>query len=305
MPRLIPLAHAAALILAVAGAHAATPGDRTIVYATGSGGPDVRPTEIYVRSATGEVRRLTNTAAYEGFPSWSPDKTRIAFVRSVRNDSDIYIMNADGTGVRRLAGSRRGAQDLYPAWSPDGRSIAFASNRFGEADIFVMRADGTGLRRLTRTARWVDDTQPRFSPSGKYIVFTSNRVAFSNYEVFRIRASDGRGAKRLTFWGSGGDAAPGDDLMPEYSPDGKRIAFVSDRGGAYAVWTMRADGRELRRVARNARLNVAFPRYSPDGAALVYTTFKFDDVADDFRLWTVPAPGGTATQIGAGSEADW
>ena len=305
MLRLVPLALALALALAVAGARAATQADRTIVYATGSGGPNVRPTDIYVRSATGDVRRLTNTTAYEGFPSWSPDKARIVFVRSIRNDADIYVMNADGTGVRRLAGSRRGSQDLYPAWSPDGRSIAFASNRHGEADIFVMRADGSGLRRLTRTARWVDDTQPRFSPSGKYIVFTSNRVAFSNYEVFRIRASDGRGAKRLTFWGSGGDAAPGDDLMPEYSPDGTRIAFVSDRGGAYAVWTMRADGRDLRRIALHARMNVAFPRYSPDGTALVYTTFKFDDVADDFRLWTVPTGGGARTQIGPGSEADW
>jgi Tol biopolymer transport system component len=209
------------LTFAAAGANAATPSDRAIVYATGSGGPDARPTEIYVRAETGQVRRLTNTASYEGFPSWSPDKTRIVFVRAAGNDADIYVMNADGTGVGRLAGSRRGAQDLYPAWSPDGRLIAFSSNRNGEGDVFVMRADGTGVRQVTRNARWVDDVQPRFSPSGRYLVFASNRVAFSNYELFRVRASDGRGATRLTFWGSGRDGAPGDDLMPEYSPDGR------------------------------------------------------------------------------------
>jgi len=231
----------AALGLA-AGAGSATPAEHSIVFATGTTGSQGRPTDVFVRDADGTVRQLTRTAWYEGSPSWSPDRTKIVYVSARGGDADIYVMNADGTGQRRLAGSKKGPQDQYPAWSPDGKLIAFASNRNGEEDIYVMRADGTGLRQLTKNAIWMEDQQPRFSPDGRFIVFSSNRVAFSNPELYRMRVLDGRGLVRLTHWGSGGDLSPGDDLMGDYSPDGKRIAFVSDRSGSYAVWTMTRTG---------------------------------------------------------------
>lgn len=282
-----------------------------IVYA--AGGPGTKPigAELYVREPDGTTRRLTRNNVFDGFPRWSPDRTKIVFARARGADSDLYVMNADGTGVRRLGGSARRSQDLYPAWSPDGRLIAFASNRFDENEIFVMRADGTGLRRVTRTARWVDDTQPSFTPDGRALVIASNRVAFSNYELFRIRLSDGRVLKRLTRWGSGGDLAPGDDLMPELSPDGTRIAWVSDRRGAegrlgYAIWTMNANGGDVRRVVRHPSLNVVFPRWSPDGATLLYSTFVFDDRGTrNFRVRTVAAAGDASTVVADGGEADW
>lgn len=262
--------------------------------------------EIYARTSDGAVRRITNNRFYDGFPAWSPDRGSIVFTRAVGGDSDIYVMNADGTGARRLAGSARGPQDLYPRFSPDGRLIVFASNRTGENDIFVMRSDGAGLRRLTKGPRWVDDTQPSFSPSGRYVVFTSNRRAFFNYEIFRIRATDGGGLTRLTFWGSGEDGAPGDDISPSYSPDGKRIAFVSDRGGGYAVWTMNARGGDLREAARHKGHNVVFPRFSPDGGSLVYTAFAdIPNVRPVDELWRVKVDGTARTKLGRGGSADW
>ena len=168
-----------------------------------------------------------------------------------------------------------------------------------------MRAGGTGLRRLTRGAGWIDDTQPSFSPDGRSIVFTSNRVAFFNYEVFRLRVADG-GLTRLTFWGSGEDGAPGDDVSPSYSPDGKRIAFVSDRGGGYAVWTMDARGGGLRKVARHPGHNVVSPRFSPDGRSLVYTAFadRHGVPAVD-ELWTVKHDGSARKKLFLGTSADW
>ena len=306
MPVKTLIASAAVLVAAATAGAETIPQPAPIVYATGSSGPTSSAADIYVREAEGTVRRLSRTSRYEGFPSWSPDGTQIVFVAAPNRDSDVYVMDADGTGIRRLAGSARRANDLYPAWSPDGSLIAFSSNRDGaENELYVMRADGTGLRRLTRTQAWVDDTAPRFSPDGRHLVFSSNRVAFFNYELFRIRVSDGRGLTRLTFWGSGKDGAPGDDLLPDYSPDGKRIAFVSDRRGGYAIWVMNANGKGLREVTRHRGRNVVFPRFSPDGNSLLYTTFDPRARTPVFQLWTVGVDGSNRTLIGRGSEADW
>lgn len=312
----IPLAAAAAVAVAglagsAAGAPAAAPVIAPIVYAAGGTGPARLGSELYVRASDGTTRRLTTNRVFDGFPRWSPDRSKIVFVRSRGNDSDLYVMNADGSGVRRLAGSAARFRDLYPAWSPDGRLIAFTSDRFGENEILVMRADGTGVRRVTRTARWIDDTQPAFTPDGKALVIASNRVAFSNYELYRIRLSDGKVLRRLTRWGAGGDLTPGDDLMPEYSPDGRRIAWVSDRPGpegqlGYAVWTMNANGGDLRRVVRHPGLNVTFPRYAPDGRTILYSSFVFDDRgAREFTLRGLLLADGAATVFGLGTEADW
>src|SRR5687767_4295530 len=213
---LISTLTAALGLSAVAGS--AIPSDPQIVFASGTVGPQARNTELFIRSPDKTITQLTKTRWYEGSPSWSPDRSKIVYVSARNGDADIYVMNADGTGQRRLAGSRKGPQDQYPAWSPDGELITFASNRNGEEDIYVMRADGTGLRQLTKNAIWIEEQQPRFSPDGRFLVFSSNRVAFSNPELFRVRVSDGRGLVRLTHWGSGGDLSPGDDLMGDYSP---------------------------------------------------------------------------------------
>ena len=275
--------------------------DAGIVYAAGSGGN----AELYVRDSPGVVRRLTSNRAYDGFPAWSPNRREIAFVsRRGGRDSDIYVMRADGTQVRRV--TRGGGHDLYPAWSPDGKRIAFASNRNSvEQEIYSIRVDGSGARRLTRTRAFVQDTLPRYSPDGRYIVFTSNRVSYWNFELFRMRASDGRGVERLTFWGSGADGAPGDDIAPSYSPDGKRIVFVSDRGGGYAVWSMNANGGGLRELARHQGLNHAFPRFSPDGRQVVYSTFSPDGDGSDSQLHTVSSEGRDHVVHGHGQEPDW
>jgi len=278
---------------------AASPAAPELVFARGG--------EIYTRSASGAVRRLTHNRVSDGLPSWSRDRSHIVFVRaSAPSDADVWIMNADGSHARRLAGSARGAQDLYPAFSPDGRWIVFASDRGArEPDLYVMRVDGSGVRRLVTGPRHVIDTQPRFSPDGRFVVFTSNRPSFFNHELYRVRFPGGAGLTRLTFWGSGADGAPGDDVSPSYSPDGRRIAFVSDRpDGRYAVWTMDARGRDLRLVSRHPGQNVVFPRFSPDGTALVYTSFPSGSGRPE-RLWSVRVDGGGRRALGLGGAGDW
>lgn len=290
---------ASALVLASESApRSAGPTGELLVFA--------RDGEIYTRSPAGPARRLTRNTVFDGVPAWSPDRSRIVFVRSARaNDADIWVMNADGSGARRLAGSARVAQDLYPVFSPNGRWIAFASTRGDrEPDLYVMRADGTGVRRLVGGPRHVIDTQPRFSPDGRHVIFTANRPSFFNHEIYRVRFHDGGGLTRLTRWGTGKDGAPGDDISPSYSPDGSRIAFVSDRRGGYAIWTMNARGGDLREVARHPGHNVVFPRFSPDGRSLVYTSFPAGSGSPE-RLWLVRIDGSGRRGLGPGGAADW
>jgi Tol biopolymer transport system component len=103
--------------------------------------------EIFVVNANG-VTRLTNSAALDGQPAWSPDGRKLAFVSNRAGNDEIYVMNADGTGVTRL--TNNAAVDRSPVWSPSGAKIAFVSNRADQHDeIYVMNASGTGVTRLT------------------------------------------------------------------------------------------------------------------------------------------------------------
>lgn len=81
------------------------------------------------------------------YPSWSPDGRKIAFVSERDGNSEIYMMNADGSDVTRL--TDHSADDWGASWSPDGRKIAFVSDRDGNDEIYMMNADGTNVTRLT------------------------------------------------------------------------------------------------------------------------------------------------------------
>ena len=131
----------------------------------------VRNFEIYVMNADGSGQQnLTRNPAHDLAPAWSPDGQRIVFERRLARRQygacpgcggatifEIHVMNADGSGQRRLtrnAGQvHDGAIGARPRWSPDGRQIAFVSGRDGNADIYLMNADGSGQRNLTRDAR--------------------------------------------------------------------------------------------------------------------------------------------------------
>jgi Tol biopolymer transport system component len=132
---------------------------------------------------------------------WSPDGRRIASARTpdwcrtgprpcYSSQSDIYVMNADGSETRKLTHNAR--QNAEPAWSPDGRRIAFRSTRNGNRDIYVMNADGTGKRNLTRNAAW--DSRPSWSPDGRTIAFVSNRDGRLEAHVMN---ADGSGQRSL------------------------------------------------------------------------------------------------------------
>jgi Tol biopolymer transport system component len=187
------------------------------------------------------VERLTDLPWDEESPAWSPDGTRIAFIRVARDEllRDIYVMNADGTDVTRLFRDPdfSGVEVQRLDWSPDGAKIAFVRNLpVGKFDIYVMNADGTGLERLTDAPLY--DFSPAWSPDGTKIAFESRRDG--GFDIY-VMNTDGTSVSQLT-------DDPAADGRPSWSPDGTAFVFESLRDGKYDIYMMNADGTGVRRL---------------------------------------------------------
>ena len=139
------------------------------------------------------VRLTTNSVSdSDWLPAWSPDGRRIAFQSNRDGDTEIYVMNADGSNTSRLTNNFF-YSDSSPDWSPDGSRIAFHSTRDGGFEIYAMDADGSNVVRLTNNS--VDDANPSWSPDGRRIAFDSNRDGDS--EIYAMDP-DGSNVVRLT-----------------------------------------------------------------------------------------------------------
>jgi TolB protein len=124
----------------------------------------------------GQDRTNLTQGGLNNWPAFAPDGRHIAFGSSRDGDFEIYVMNADGSGVRRLTHSP--GLDMRPAWSPDGRRLAFTSNRSGRYEICVMNADGSGVRRLSNQAE--RDDYAAWHPNGRQLVIVSERQGRSD-----------------------------------------------------------------------------------------------------------------------------
>ena len=214
-----------------------------------------------------DARNLTNNPADDLFPVWSPDGSRIAFLSSRGgNRANIYVMNADGSGVRRLTTDSVFATSRY-SWSPDGSRLAFAGGQT-TGHIFVVTADGSGLTRLTSDS--AADGAPAWSPDGTKIAFVR---ADGSYSRIYVMNADGLAVIRLTNAGAA-------DYDPRWSASGSRLAFTrywpSDTANS-GVHVMNADGLGLHRISQGHS-----PRWSPNGTRILF---------QDVGLWVADADG--------------
>ena len=265
--------------------------------------------EIYVMDADGDnPRRLTNNRGADLSPSWSPDGKRIAFVSDrdghvhIRGwpTYEIYVMDADGGNEQNLTNDPN--NDKSPSWSPDGKHIVFSSDRDNNRDhnieIYVMDADGGNLQRLTNNL--TEDEHPSWSPDGKRIAFSARRDGhFENdfgitYEIY-VMDADGGNLQRLT-------ENRNNDWNSSWSPDGERIAFMSDRKGDVVNWdiyVMDADGGNLQRLTEN-RVYDSSPSWSPDGKRIAFFSFRDENA----EIYVMDADGGNEQNLTNNPHAD-
>ncbi|MFC1713760.1 hypothetical protein ACFL6S_08835 [Candidatus Poribacteria bacterium] len=219
-----------------------------------NGAGSIYLSDVYVMNADGSdlVNLTPNDQVFDGYPRWSPDGTRIAFIPDDDDGSQIFVMNADGTN--RVALTRGEFYNREPCWSPDGSKIAFVSSRENRQhdDIYTMNLDGTDLLNLT--SHWAFDRSPRWSPDGSRIAFVSDRERGIN-DIF-VMNTDGSNLVNLT-------NNPAVDESPCWSPDGDKIAFVSDRERSIDIYVMNSDGTDIIRLTEPATGDGYAPSWSP------------------------------------------
>lgn len=213
--------------------------------------------QIYAMNVNGSgVTRITNDAYDNMEPMFSPDGSKIVFMRSsgAGNPYKIWVMNANGSGQTQLTTGV--GQDQNPSWSPNGAKIAFHSRRDGQAqpNIYTMNADGSSIQRITFGASF--DANPTWSPAG-------NRIAFSSNGQITIVNADGSSPANIS-------APANQDLAPAWSPDGTRLVFMrQSEKGDLNIHTIAADGSDDISITNDTGVFSADPAWSP------FSRFRF------------------------------
>ncbi len=219
--------------------------------------PLILVTLLAVTLAT--LRLLPTAAAVTSGPPGghsSRDEGKIVFQSRRSGNSQIWIMNADGSEVTRL--TNNSADEMMPVISPDGGTIAFVSDRDGAGRIYLMAIDGTNQRPLTGGSE--PEEEPAWMPDGEEVVF---RKTLDDGGVAIFAASAGQGELRQI---TDGSLRPKE---PHVSLDGSRMLFNSLERGIPELWIMELEGGRQSRIPGTPEWGMA-PVWSPDGGRIAF-----------------------------------
>jgi Tol biopolymer transport system component len=209
---------------------------------------------IYTMNADGTGQRSLTPTGLNGQPSWSPDGKLIVFgTLNFGKEATISVIPADGGRARKLLSTplpkrRYGVGPSSPTYSPDGKRIAFVWSKPPRSAIFTMNARGGDLKQVTPWQKGGLTDKIDWSPDGARIAFSAPGIGDLpgvSSNIFTVRL-DGAGLVKLTS-SRGGKINNGVDC---WSPDGKKIAFVSNRTGTYEIYVMNANGTSVTQVTR-------------------------------------------------------
>jgi TolB protein len=223
-------------------------------------------TDVYSVLPDGQdLQRLTTDPGFDACAAYSADGSRIAYCsgQAQFGPVQVWTMKQDGTDKQQV--THMSGPATFPDYSPDGSKIVFTAKLAGSStrDIYVINSDGTGLMQLTSGEG--DNAYAAFSPNGTKIVFTSDRTGVR--QVWLMHA-DGSHQRQLTF-----DPQP-KDQVPDWSPDGSKIAYVADTHGIADVvnpswgdiWVMNPAGHDQRQLTSGAAWYGT--AWSPDGTRI-------------------------------------
>jgi len=233
--------------------------------------------QIWVyRLDDGAQRQITRGPSDKRAPIWTPDG---ALVFRANNDR-LYRVNARGGAEKPFLAELWPAVD--PAFSPDGHRIAFARLRTDALDVSaIWLVDGGGANRRTLTRGPGLQTYPSWSRDGAWIFFELFRGA-AGTDLRRV-AADGSASELVL------EAAPGEHLQkPQISPDGRWLAYASNRTGSYDIWLADAfvSDTPVRRLTESPAIDT-WPVWSPDSRSLAFTTQR----RGKLEVWLMDADG--------------
>jgi hypothetical protein len=225
-------------------------------------------TEIFAIGSDGKMTRITDHPNGDERPSFSPDGETIVFVSRRQGNDSLFLVNADGTDLRRLTSPTTDGGDSWPAWSPDGREIVFGSDRAGAGadDLWIIGVDGANPRQLTELGPGTTTFWPSWSPDGTLIAFASNFETAGAFEVYTIRP-DASDLRRLTR-----DATGDGYLRPIWFPDGQRLVVSVGPPTAELILL----GRDGAHLGSPAGSDGFLGTVTPDGEYLVFTGLEGD-----------------------------
>jgi TolB protein len=203
--------------------------------------------------------------------------TELAFVSTRTGSAEVFVMAADGSHQRPATSN--GSINNFPAWSPDGDAIVYTSYRYQDRPLLFVSTRGRGHpgRLLQRLDGVGSEFRGVFSPDGKRLAVVLTRPGLSS-DIYTVQP-DGRKLKQLTAGGA-------IEVSPSWSPDGRSLAFVSDRSGFPQVYVMDADGSNQRRLTFQGTYNTN-PAWSPDGKWIAYES----RVGGQFDIWLIDPEG--------------